>query len=119
MGLHDMIHRLKAHEEAPKIGMIASHLGVVRGTSRDGRPVKGIEVSYDGETLEKIIQDTKRMPGIIDVLVETYTGHLRVGEDILAVAVAGDIREHVFNALIHAVERIKTEASKKKELFTE
>jgi molybdopterin synthase catalytic subunit len=117
MGLHDMINRLKAHKEAPKIGMIASHLGVVRGTSRQGRPVKAIEVSYDDEILDKIIQDTKRLPGIIDVLVETYRGHLHVGDDILAVAVAGDIREHVFNALIHAVDRIKTQASKKKELF--
>jgi molybdopterin synthase catalytic subunit len=69
--------------------------------------------------LEKIINDTKLMPGIIDVLVETYAGHLRVGDDILAVAVAGDIREHVFNALIYAVDRIKTEASKKKEIFIE
>jgi molybdopterin synthase catalytic subunit len=119
MGLHDMIQQLKAHQDAPKIGMIASHLGVVRGTSRDGRPVEAIDVTYDDQILDKIIQDTKRMPGIIDVLVEAYAGHLRVGEDILAVAVAGDIREHVFNALIHAVERIKTEASKKKEHFTE
>jgi molybdopterin synthase catalytic subunit len=118
MGLHDMIHRLKGHEEAPKMGMIASHLGVVRGTSRNGRPVEAIEVSYDGDVLEEIINDIKLMPGIIDVLVETYAGHLRVGDDILAVAVAGDIREHVFNALIHAVDRIKTEASKKKEIFT-
>ena len=117
MGLHDMIQQLKAHQDAPKIGMIASHLGVVRGTSRDGRPVKAIEVSYDGEIVEKIIQDTRSMPGIIDVLVETHSGYLHVGDDILAVAVAGDIREHVFNALIHAVERIKTEASKKKEHF--
>jgi molybdopterin synthase catalytic subunit len=118
MGLHDMIHRLKGHEEAPKMGMIASHLGVVRGTSRNGRPVEAIEVSYDGDVLEEIINDIKLMPGIIDVLVEAYAGHLRVGDDILAVAVAGDIREHVFNALIHAVDRIKTEASKKKEIFT-
>jgi molybdopterin synthase catalytic subunit len=119
MGLHDMIHRLKTHEEASKIGMIASHLGVVRGTSRQGRPVKAIDVSYDTGILDKIIQDTKKLPGIVDVLVETYTGHLQVGDDILAVAVAGDIREHVFNALIRAVERIKTEASKKRELFVE
>ena len=119
MGLHEMILRLKAHEEAHKIGMIASHLGVVRGTSRDGRPVQAIDVSYDGEILEQIINETKKMPGIVEILVETYTGHLRVGDDILAVAVAGDIREHVFNALIHAVERIKTEASQKKEHFAE
>jgi molybdopterin synthase catalytic subunit len=119
MGLYDMISRLKAHEEASKIGMIASHLGVVRGTSRDGRPVEAVEVSYDHDVLDKIKKDTKGLPGIIDVLVETYEGHLHVGQDILAVAVAGDIREHVFDALIYAVDRIKTQASRKKEFFVE
>jgi molybdopterin synthase catalytic subunit len=35
----------------------------------------------------------------------------------MAVAVAGDIRENVFPALIQTVDRLKAEASKKKELF--
>ena len=119
MGLHEMVLRLKAHGDAPKMGMIASHLGVVRGTSRDGRSVEAIEVSYDHKVLDGIIRDTKMLPGIVDVLVETYEGRLDVGDDILAVAVAGDIRENVFAALFKTVDRIKREASNKKELFTE
>ena len=55
------------------------------------------------------------MPGIIDVLVEVSGGTLKVGEEIMAVAVGGDTREHVFPALIQAVDRIKSEGSRKSE----
>jgi len=59
------------------------------------------------------------MPGIAEVLVETRQGRLNVGEEILAVVVAGDIRENVFPALVSAVNRIKKEASRKKENMKE
>jgi molybdopterin synthase catalytic subunit len=42
-----------------------------------------------------------------------------VGEEIMAVVVAGDIRENVFPAFVTAVNRIKKEASKKKEYCVE
>ena len=101
------------------IGKIASHLGIVRATSRDGRLVERIQVSYDHTILDLIIQDIKGMQGIIEVLVETREGVLQIGDEILAVVVAGDIRENVFDALITAVNRIKAEASKKKEKLME
>jgi len=114
-----MIQKAKAHPEAGRIGMIASHLGIVRATSRDGRPVERIQVAYDHGLLDSIIQNIKGMPGIVEVLVDTEEGTLKIGDEILAVVVAGDIRENVFNALITAVNRIKAEASKKKEIFKE
>jgi molybdopterin synthase catalytic subunit len=115
MDIGKMIATLRKHPEARRIGMIASHLGVVRGTSRDGRPVEGVEVSYDRDRLGKIMEHVRGMPGIVDALVDFQEGRLKVGDEILAVAVAGDIREHVFEALIQAVHRIKAEASRKKE----
>ena len=118
MDLNKMIERLKAHPECEKIGMIASHLGIVRGVSRDGRDVSGIGVVYDYKVIDNIIRDIKAFPGIVEVLVDTNEGHLEVGDQILAVAVAGDLRENVFPALIETVNRLKKEASKKKELFS-
>ena len=115
MDIQAMINRLKEHPDSSKIGMIATHLGVVRGTSRDGKGVTGIEVRYDYDILADIINDIKGMEGIVEVLVNTTEGELRVGDEILAVAVAGDIREHVFKALIEAVDRIKKESSRKEE----
>ena len=115
MDIQNMINRLKEHPDSSKIGMIATHLGLVRGTSRDGRDVTGIEVRYDYNIIADIISDIKNRPGIIEVLVNATEGELRVGDEILAVAVAGDIRENVFKALIEAVNRIKAESSRKKE----
>jgi len=118
MDLKKMIERLEAHPEHEKIGMIASHLGIVRGVSRNGRDVSGIQVKHDQKVIDNIINDIKKLPGIIDVLVDTNEGHLKVGDQILAVAVAGDLREHVFPALIETVNRLKKEASIKKESFS-
>ena len=116
MDLNRMIESLRAHPEHEKMGMIASHLGIVRGVSRNGRTVSGIEVVYDHKVIADIILDIKKLPGIIEVVVDTNEGHLKVGDQILAVAVAGDLRENVFPALIETVNRLKKEASKKKEL---
>ena len=108
MDFPGMIAALREHPEARKMGMIASHLGVVRGSSRDGRMVTGIEVMYDHDRLGKIVDEMKRLPGIVDIRVEIREGRLAVG---------GDIRENVFDALIKTVDRIKAEASKKRESF--
>jgi len=117
MDIQEMVNTLKGHPDSSKIGMIATHLGVVRGTSRGGEGVTGVEVTYDYEIIADIISNIKEKPGIIEVIVNTNEGKLQVGDEILAVAVAGDIRENVFSALIKVVDRIKTEAAKKKEFF--
>jgi molybdopterin synthase catalytic subunit len=119
MDLNKMIEGVKKSIDPSRVGMITSHLGVVRGTSRSGDEVSSIEVAYDVEALQAIVRDIKKMPGIAEVLVETREGRLNVGDEILAVVVAGDIRENVFPALVSAVNRIKTEASRKKEYCKE
>jgi len=117
MDVNKMIKTLKEHPDYPKMGMIASHLGVVRGTSLSGEKVKGIEVEFDQNVLKKIVSETRELEGIVEVLIDTVEGYLDVGEDIMVVAVGGDTREHVFPALVDTVNRIKTEATKKKEQF--
>jgi molybdopterin synthase catalytic subunit len=117
MNIGKMIKGLREHPEARKIGMIVTHLGIVRGNSRDGDTVTYVEVAFDHERIREIINHTRNREGIIEVLVDTKEGRLKVGEEIMAVAVAGDIRENVFPALIHTVDRLKSEASKKQEFF--
>lgn len=116
MSIQQMIDRLRHHPESRRIGMIASHLGVVRGTSLKGFSVRAIEVVYDQDLVSRIVQDTKASDGVVDVLVETHGGRLNVGDEILAVAVAGETREAVFPALIRTVDRIKAEAVRKREV---
>jgi len=110
-----MIETIRANPNFHKAGMIASHLGIVRSFSRDGKAVSGVDVLFDKGKIEEIIRDIKSRPGIVDILIETNSGHLSVGDNIVTIMVAGDIRENVFPALIDAVNRLKSEASTKKE----
>ncbi len=117
MDINQMITSLKNHPDVSKMGMIASHLGIVRGTSLDGRPVTHIEVRFHHDEVSRIINEIKRMPGIVDVLIHTWEGRLNVGDDIMFVVVGGDTREHVFPALMEAVNRIKAQGTAKKECY--
>jgi len=117
MGIAQMINSLKEHPDYSKMGMIASHLGVVRENSLDGRMVSGVQIQFDEDSIQDIVRKSKNMEGIIDVLVETYDGHLKVGDEIMAVVVGGDTREHVFPALMETVDAIKKDGAIKKELF--
>lgn len=119
MDLNRMVSSLQANPNSTKMGMIASHLGVVRGTSLRGEQVKEVEVSFDPGAIERIVRETKEMPGIVELLVETSEGRLKVGDNLMAVMVGGDTREHVFPALMEAVDRIKQEAVDKKEILAE
>ena len=57
------------------------------------------------------------MTGIVEVLVEINEGRLNIGDEILYVTIGGDIRENVFPALMEAVNLIKSDASRKKEIY--
>ncbi len=111
-----MIDRLRSHPESNRIGMIACHFGVVRGTSLKGFQVQAVEVFYDQDAIDKITNEIRDIDGIVDVLVETSEGLLKVGDEIMAVAVAGETRETVFPALMNIVDRIKAEAVRKSEI---
>ncbi len=97
--------------------MIVCHNGVVRGTSRSGQPIAAIEVTVDRKRLQDVLAGNKQKPGIVDIIVEIREGTLRVGEDIMAVVVAGNIRENVFPVLQEVVDVIKREVVKKTEYF--
>ncbi len=117
MDINKMIDTLKTRSDSHEMGMIASHLGIVRGTALNGKKVTSVEVRFDPEKISKIVRESKELPGIIDVLIETCDGRLSVGDDIVAVVVGGDTREHVFPALMDTVNRIKVEGVEKKENF--
>lgn len=117
MDLERVIRKIRNHPDADKMGMIASHLGIVRSTTREGEIVQYIQVSYDLEVLNSIIKNIKKLPGIIEVIAEVNEGKLQVEDEILFVAIGGDIRENVFPALIKAVDLIKKDACKKREIL--
>jgi molybdopterin synthase catalytic subunit len=117
MDKEKLLEKIRKHPDFHKIGMIASHLGIVRGHSRGGRKVVGVEVSYNMDVLNDIIAKIKAMPGIVEALVEVSPGTLNVGDEVMYLAVGGDIRENVFPALINGVDLIKKDASSKREIY--
>ena len=118
MNLSVLLDKIKKHPEYNKMGMILCHNGVVRETSRDGRKVSGLDISVDREKLEQIIKKHKKIPGIIEIVIEiNEDGYLAVGDDIMLLIVAGDIRENVIPVLGEALNDIKTTVTRKKEHY--
>jgi len=117
MELTALIDRIKSHPDYAKVGMILCHNGVVRGTSRDGRPVSGLTVTVDREALDDILAEQKQRPGIVDILVEIQGGSLIVGDEVMFIVVAGDLREHVIPVLADTLNAIKKRVTRKKEHF--
>jgi molybdopterin synthase catalytic subunit len=110
------LEEIKSGPESGRIGMYLMHNGVVRGTARDGTPVTGMDLSYDRPRLSTIVTEIERRPGVVAVKVWVNEGRLAVGDDIMRVLVAGDIRENVFGALQELVRLVKTECVKEWEI---
>jgi molybdopterin synthase catalytic subunit len=117
MGLTALINRIKSHPDYAKVGMILCHNGVVRGTSRDGRPVSGLTLRVDRDALDAIRTEQREKPGIVDILVEVREGSLKVGDDIMFIVVAGDFRDHVIPVLEETLNAIKRRVTLKAEDF--
>ena len=116
MELSEMMKKVKSHPEYHNAGMIVCHNGVVRATSRDGKPVKELDVKVDRGRLAEIIAEMKQRTGIIEIIAEVREGKLKVGEDVMMVVVAGDFRENVFSTLMDTVNIIKKEVTSKTEM---
>jgi molybdopterin synthase catalytic subunit len=117
MTLNDMVRKIKEMPGANSVGMILCHNGIVRGTSRDGRKVSGVTVYADRKKLDEIVADQKSRLGIFDILVHVNEGELKVGDDLLLIAVAGDIRENVIPVLTDTLNTVKKFVTSKTEHF--
>ena len=118
MNADTLISKIKAHPAYDKVGMILCHNGVVRGTSRDGRQVTGLRVAVDRKQLGQVLAEHRSRPGIVDVQVEIAAdADLAVGDDVMMLVVAGDIRENVIDTLTDTLNAIKTTVTAKTEFF--
>jgi len=118
MNIESLIYKIKHHPNYHRAGMILCHNGVVRETARDGRRVTGLKVNVDHEKLNRIIAENKNRPGIIEILVEITEGQtLSIGDDVMVLVVAGDIRENVISVLEDMLNAIKTTVTEKTEYY--
>ena len=112
----DWISDVKSQPGSAAIGMILAHQGIVRGASRSGGFVRGMTLRTDAGRLDEALAEAATWPGVFTVRGWANEGELSVGDDIMKVLVAGDIREHVFAALQRLVSLIKTEVLMESEL---
>jgi molybdopterin synthase catalytic subunit len=118
MDISKMMDAIKQYPDFDKVGMVLCHNGVVRGTSRDGRNVKGLRVTVDHQKLDQIVSEQKKRPGILDIRVEIAEDRdLSIGDDVMLLLVAGDIRENVIAVLTDTLNLIKSTVTSKTEYF--
>lgn len=120
MDINLLIEQIKKHPHFSRVGMILCHNGVVRRNSRDGRNVSGLALAVDHEKLRQLIKEQKSKPGIVEILVQIAENeNLSVGDDVMLLLVAGDIRENVISVLRDTLNLIKTTVTEKTEFFIE
>ncbi|MBI5582507.1 MAG: molybdenum cofactor biosynthesis protein MoaE [Deltaproteobacteria bacterium] len=99
-----------------ELGMILIHNGIVRGTSKQGTPVSGMDLSYDEEKLRRLVDEQKAKDGIVDIKVWINQGRLQVGDDIMRVLVAGRFRTDVVPVFESLLSTIKGKIVREREL---
>lgn len=113
-----LLASIKTHPNIRQAGMILCHNGIVRAFDRQGRNVTGLRVVVDHQKLDHIITKNKCKPGIVDVQVDIAEGvDLAVGDDVMVLAVAGDIRENVIAVLEATLNAIKSSATRKEQFY--
>jgi molybdopterin synthase catalytic subunit len=71
------------------------HNGIVRGASKSGKPVQGVNISFSEEKLKSVIPIFKHKKGIVEVKVWLDPGNLNVGDNIMLLLVAGRFKNEV------------------------
>lgn len=103
------IKDMKMRSNFEDLGMILIHNGIVRATSKDGKPVKGMHLYYDREKLSYLLDELSKRDGIVEIKVWINEGRLKIGDDIMYALVAGKFRTSVIPVLEELVSRIKKE----------
>jgi molybdopterin synthase catalytic subunit len=97
----------------PKIGAIASFIGLVRDVN-DGDSIRGMTLEhYPGMTekaLERIVAEAMSRWDVIDVLVVHRVGQLMPLDQIVLVVVTGAHRGAAFAACEFVMDYLKTQA---------
>jgi molybdopterin synthase catalytic subunit len=97
----------------PKVGAVASFIGVVRDLNEGDHVAEMTLEHYPGMTekaLEKIVTEARSRWKIYDALVIHRVGTLKPGEQIVLVVVTGSHRGDAFEACEFLMDYLKTRA---------
>ena len=116
--LNDLLQKAKSHPDIEKAGMILCHNGIVRAWDREGlKKVRGVRVTFDRQKIEEVRLWAESQPGIVCVLMEAFDGELKIGDDLLFIVVAGDIRENVLSVMRDIIDKAKATGVQKTEIY--
>lgn len=97
----------------PKVGAVASFIGVVRDLNEGDRVAEMTLEHYPGMTekaLEGIVAEAKRRWNVMDVLVVHRVGELKPTDQLVLVVVTGAHRGEAFAACEFIMDYLKTRA---------
>ena len=97
----------------PKVGAVASFIGVVRDLNEGDRVAEMTLEHYPGMTekaLEKMVAEARSRWDIYDALVIHRIGTLKPGEQIVLVVITGAHRGEAFEACEFLMDYLKTRA---------
>ncbi len=114
--IEQWISDIKRECPPDRLGMILVHNGIVRATSKQGKLVAGMKLSYDQAMLDKAVRRFRNMEGIVDIRAWINEGLLKVGDDIMYVCVAGRFRKDILPVFQELITLIKTEIVREEEL---
>ena len=110
------LEEIKRTANPEELGMVLVHNGIVRGTSKSGRLVRGMKLSYDEQKLSGLIPRFKARPGVVEVKAWINTGTLKVGDDIMYLLVAGRFKTDVLPVLEELLSMVKKEIVREEEI---
>lgn len=113
--LDEWLREIKAGCPPESLGMILFHSGVVRATSKLGRRVEGMALSFDPAALRRALRRFRRREGVAAIRAWINEGSLAVGDDIMRLCVAGRFRSDVLPAFQELLALIKNDIVREEE----
>ena len=110
------ISEARAKADPQELGMILTHTGIVRGSSKSGKRVGGMRLSFDQKKLDAIVPAFEQRPGIIEIRVWINHGDLKIGDDIMRLLVAGRFRTDVLPVFEEILSLIKNDIVREEEI---
>jgi molybdopterin synthase catalytic subunit len=107
--IEQWIAEIKASSDPGELGMILIHNGIVRATSKDGKSVRRMYLSYNSERLNSLITEYGKKEGIVAIKAWINEGNLKIGDNIMCVLVAGRLRTDVLPTFEELIAKIKKE----------
>ncbi|MFW9876746.1 MAG: molybdenum cofactor biosynthesis protein MoaE [Candidatus Thorarchaeota archaeon] len=111
--LGSIIKSVKQNSSIKQAGSIHTFTGIVRSTSKNGKPVVGMKIdAYDeiaNRSINRICEQLKQKKGIIEVKIIHLKGNFELTEDLVYVVVASAHRKEGFEVISKAVDMYKRE----------